>query len=1340
MSVAIFIIAILFNSSTIFANEQDVDFPLENGDRHEILIDVKVMLNWLGYDGIQVTDYYGNWTETRVSQFQEDSGLPDSGVLDSETYNTLVDSYSSVFQEGGSHENVSEFKEQLKEIGFGGMLITDNFGSYTAQRVSDFQEYYGLDATGEANTETMLMLQELLNHPLQEGKRHNDLIEWKQKLNQLDFGYIKETDYFGSWSDNRVRAFQDTYGLVVNGIIDDPTKDKINQLISHPLQKDNRHDDLIEIKHMLNWLGYDRIAVSTYFGSWTETRVQQFQENQGIPAHGIVDELTRSHLESELTRVYQEGGSHGKIVDLKYKLDDLGFGGILKTENYGSFTAQRVGELQKYYGLATTGNINTETLLMIEEILDSPFQEGKRHPDLIDWKEKLNRLDFGYIQETDYFGNWSDNRVRSFQETYGLAVNGIIDEPTQTKINQLISHPLQVGNEHDDLIEIKHMLNWLGYDRIGVSTYFGSWMSTRVEQFQEDQGIPAHGIVDSLTRNHLENEFNRTYREGGSHSKIEDLKEKLDELGFGGILITENFGSYTATRVRDYQNYYELQVTGTITLETLLHIEDTLDHPLQKGKSHSNLIGWKEKLNALDFGYIQETNYFGSWSENRVRAFQETYGLAVNGRIDEPTQSKINSIINHPIQEGNEHDDLVEIKNLLNWLDYDGIAISTFFGSWTKTRVEQFQEDEGLPVHGIMDELTQDRLQSTFNNAFQKGGNHQGVVKLKNSLKDVGFGGMLITEYFGDYTSQRVSDFQRYYGLNVTSKADFNTWSKIEDLKNNPFQEGNSHPDIVDLKQKLNQLGFGDLDNSELFDSDTLDSLKYFQDHYSLVENGIADDPTWNKLEEILDSPYQYGKRHDYIIEIKEMLNAIGYGGIKVTNYFGSFTKQRVEEFQADYGLPVSGIVDEVTLDTLKEADDGYNYTYYDLTFDRAVDIQMAQGTPKYDGAGNIPADEANVRYYLNPSNYSKGSAKFLQFLVLDKSTNLSANELNANFLSDSGTLTNTGQAFIDAGKEYGLNELYLIAHALHETSHGTSTLAKGVGVDGNGNVIRENGKVVRDIDHKDVEHIVYNMFGYGAHDNNPTDGGAKYAFDHGWFSPEEAVVGGAERISNNYISRGQNTLYKMKWNPDYAANNNSLGPQYATHIMWAEIQAGMLHNMLGNSVNNVPLRYDIPEYQDQPGPDGSKPPAPEIEPDVNEYPNDIIGTVTVNLNLRKGPGTNHDIITTIPNGSEIEILGENGSGWLNVKYNGNEGWVSKQYVDIKNLYYVNGSGVNYRSSPAGNVSGSLSSEFVALSLDSSYNIVSQKEPLNGVNYTWYRISVNGQNYWMANEFLEKVD
>lgn len=154
--------------------------------------------------------------------------------------------------------------------------------------------------------------------------------------------------------------------------------------------------------------------------------------------------------------------------------------------------------------------------------------------------------------------------------------------------------------------------------------------------------------------------------------------------------------------------------------------------------------------------------------------------------------------------------------------------------------------------------------------------------------------------------------------------------------------------------------------------------------------------------------------------------------------------------------------------------------------------------------------------------------------------------------------MSGKASAFITAGNTYGINELYLISHALLETGNGKSTLANGVKV---------NGKTV------------YNMYGIGAFDSDPVKAGANFAYNAGWFTPEQAIIGGAEFIAKGYINAGQNTLYKMRWNPDAASSSRKATHQYATDIGWAVKQIAQIHNLY-SLVSSYSLIFDIPVYR----------------------------------------------------------------------------------------------------------------------------------------------------------------
>ncbi|WP_114571754.1 SH3 domain-containing protein [Exiguobacterium flavidum] len=201
---------------------------------------------------------------------------------------------------------------------------------------------------------------------------------------------------------------------------------------------------------------------------------------------------------------------------------------------------------------------------------------------------------------------------------------------------------------------------------------------------------------------------------------------------------------------------------------------------------------------------------------------------------------------------------------------------------------------------------------------------------------------------------------------------------------------------------------------------------------------------------------------------------------------------------------------------------------------------------------------KGDVYAAADPVRVDKTSKEYFQFLDLSKSVGVPASTLNKLLVGkgifEKCTYGACGQAFIDGGKLYGVNEAYLISHALLETGNGTSTLANGV---------IYNGRKV------------YNMFGIGAVDSDPLGGGSKRAYEEGWFTPEAAIIGGAKFIGEGYIhnSYPQNTLYKMRWNPVAPGVH-----QYATDIGWASKQTTRIYDMY-QSLGTYTAIFDVPVF-----------------------------------------------------------------------------------------------------------------------------------------------------------------
>ncbi|MES1041134.1 SH3 domain-containing protein [Peribacillus simplex] len=205
-----------------------------------------------------------------------------------------------------------------------------------------------------------------------------------------------------------------------------------------------------------------------------------------------------------------------------------------------------------------------------------------------------------------------------------------------------------------------------------------------------------------------------------------------------------------------------------------------------------------------------------------------------------------------------------------------------------------------------------------------------------------------------------------------------------------------------------------------------------------------------------------------------------------------------------------------------------------------------------------VNASPEDIEYNLNPNNFVNDPIHSFQFVKLSQVTNMNVSEVNNRILSGKGILQGQAATFTAAGEKYGVNEIYLISHALLETGNGTSPLATGVKV---------NGKTV------------YNMYGVGAYDGTALSSGAQYAYNAGWFTPEAAIIGGAEFIAKGYISAGQDTLYKMRWNPTAAEKYGYASHQYATDIGWATKQVKQIYNLY-SLLDSYKLTIEVPKYK----------------------------------------------------------------------------------------------------------------------------------------------------------------
>lgn len=114
---------------------------------------------------------------------------------------------------------------------------------------------------------------------------------------------------------------------------------------------------------------------------------------------------------------------------------------------------------------------------------------------------------------------------------------------------------------------------------------------------------------------------------------------------------------------------------------------------------------------------------------------------------------------------------------------------------------------------------------------------------------------------------------------------------------------------------------------------------------------------------------------------------------------------------------------------------------------------------------------------------------------------------------------------------------------------------------------------------------IVYNYCNIGATgstDQEIIENGAAYAYNHHWFTPETCIMGSAEFLGKNYISKGQSTLYFQKYN--VVAQNNLYNNQYMQNIRAANDEGNTIYKSYkGNCLLDSQFEFVIPVYENMP-------------------------------------------------------------------------------------------------------------------------------------------------------------
>lgn len=260
--------------------------------------------------------------------------------------------------------------------------------------------------------------------------------------------------------------------------------------------------------------------------------------------------------------------------------------------------------------------------------------------------------------------------------------------------------------------------------------------------------------------------------------------------------------------------------------------------PLRLGDAGNDVSILQVQLNAIARNYpaipkISELNgIFNVQTENAVRKFQEVFFLPVTGVVDSATWYKIKRYyvgvkrlaeldslgvtINEAsvpfgsdIKTGDSGIEVTTLQYYLNVIAYFNPSLNVFpidsvFGANTENAVRNFQTFYGLPVTGVVDEATWNKLRSVYNDTrsslpadyssglakaypgyfLSEGLQNDDVRDLQTYLSFIAdnipqIPKISVDGIFGPATAQAVRTFQSLYGLDPTGAVGPVTWFYI---------------------------------------------------------------------------------------------------------------------------------------------------------------------------------------------------------------------------------------------------------------------------------------------------------------------------------------------------------------------------------------------------------------------------------------------------------------------------------------------------------------------------------------------------------------------------------
>lgn len=513
------------------------------------------------------------------------------------------------------------------------------------------------------------------------------------------FGKPGVDGVFGEATENVVKAFQKQFNLTRDGVVGRSTWYKISYIYASV-------KDLAELT------------------------------SEGEKPDGSQDTINGSGYPGSPLRVGATGNS---VEQLQFWLQQLGefdpaLPNLSVDGTFGSGTEAAVRAFQKKYGLLEDGVVGRATwdavYLQYQSLQNdinnssngypgSPLRNGSRGDSVRKIQFWLRIVASNYSSITaptvdGVFGAGTEASVRAFQREFGLTADGVVGSATWQKMyeiygdvtNQLLApnqrpgtypgSPLRQGSTGRAVREAQYYLvlmsaYYSSIPRINIDGEFGAATTRAVTAFQRLFSLTADGVIGPAT-------WQALYTQAQKLRSQDGLLQAYDLLPWPGKDVAEGQQSTDVA----YLQYL---------LRYISYFYDAVEEP----------------------GAVDGT--FGADTKAALESYQREFNLPVTGIADEFTWNALSATFISLAAGGSETETIggdgeypgyvmalgsaggavMQLQRNMNSIAIlycyaDFVPVDGVFGKSTEDAVKLFQEGLGLPVTGVVDKETWDRI------------------------------------------------------------------------------------------------------------------------------------------------------------------------------------------------------------------------------------------------------------------------------------------------------------------------------------------------------------------------------------------------------------------------------------------------------------------------------------------------------------------------------------------------------------------------------------------------------------------------------------------------------